>query len=139
VASKATPLTFEGKPFADGERGAAGAQPRPSHRAIAEGERAPRASAIRSIQPRGRTTRPPDCKAGSCPRGTPATSQAARANEFGDETEADHRIGEVPGRAQRRAMTDNWAKPERSEHVFVVLRQDGYVDDPIEAITGTKA
>ncbi len=42
-------------------------------------------------------------------------------------------------RAQSRAVTDNWAKPERGEHVFVVLRRDGFIDDPVEAVTGTKA
>jgi hypothetical protein len=36
-------------------------------------------------------------------------------------------------------MTQGWTKPGRGEHVFVVLRRDAYVDDPVVAITCTKA
>jgi len=36
-------------------------------------------------------------------------------------------------------MTSNWTKPANGRHIFVVLRFDDYVQDPIQAITGTKA
>jgi hypothetical protein len=32
----------------------------------------------------------------------------------------------------------NWTKPQRGVHVFVVLRHDDFVADPLDAITGTK-
>jgi hypothetical protein len=37
-----------------------------------------------------------------------------------------------------RAMTSDWAKPRTGEHIFVILRRDAFVDDPLDAITGTK-
>ncbi len=36
-------------------------------------------------------------------------------------------------------MTSNWAEPTKGKHVFVILRRDEFIDDPIESITGTKA
>jgi hypothetical protein len=36
-------------------------------------------------------------------------------------------------------MSAHWAKPGRGRHIFVLLRHDEFVDDPIESITGTKA
>jgi hypothetical protein len=32
-----------------------------------------------------------------------------------------------------------WAEPSKGRHVFVVLRRDDHIDDPIESIVGTKA
>jgi hypothetical protein len=36
-------------------------------------------------------------------------------------------------------MDLEWASPARGRHVYVVLRYDSYIADPVEAIIGTKA
>ncbi len=48
---------------------------------------------------------------------------------------------EIDGRRSTdhiRAMTSDWAKPRTGKHAFVILRRDAFVDDPVDAITGTK-
>jgi hypothetical protein len=32
----------------------------------------------------------------------------------------------------------NWTKPAKGVHVFVVLRHDDFIGDPVDAIMGTK-
>ena len=36
-------------------------------------------------------------------------------------------------------MDPQWTPPARGTHIFVVLRRDDYVDDPLDAVTATKA
>jgi len=36
-------------------------------------------------------------------------------------------------------MDSDWSPPLKGQHLFVVLRHDDYVTDPVVAITGTKA
>lgn len=36
-------------------------------------------------------------------------------------------------------MSADGVKPGRGRHVFVVLRRDDFIDDPVDVITGTKA
>ena len=36
-------------------------------------------------------------------------------------------------------MTADWATPSKGRHVFVVLRHDDHVSDPVQAVMGTMA